>query len=341
MHKPRSSTGSPLSIGEVARRAGVSIATVSRIVNGVTNKASPDTIARVRAVIAQLGYRPTGAGQALRKGRSRLVAVLAANIANPAMTAIAASIETALRDVGLAMVLCDTHERPELQDEYLLEMRAQAVRATILLGAVPSDALAEAMAADAPILFVNRRCPIGRSAPFVGIDNVAAGATVANAIHNTRPRGRLALIHGPLNSSATVDRIAGFKREAEQRGRRLAASDIVTAPGLDHLDIGYTAMAALLAQRDEPAAVFCSSDLIAFGAHRRLRESRRLAPQGPALIGFDDNPLNDWIAPWLSSVRVPYREFGPAIVKTLERLWRGETGDTPLLPFEFVDRGLR
>ena len=336
---PENAPAKVASIGDVARRAGVSIATVSRIVNGKTGKASPATIARVKATIAAVGYRPTGADQALRKGQSRLVAVLAANLANPTMAAIAASIETALRDVGLAMVLCDTLDRPDLQDEYLAEMRAQAVRATILLGAVRSAKLAGAFASEAPLLFVGRRCPIDAAAPFVGIDNFAAGAAVAHALHQALPRGRFALIHGSLESSATADRIAAFRQEAARLGRRLAAADILTEAGRDHLAIGYEAARRLLSAGPPPAAIFCASDLIAYGAHRRLREAKIVVPRDVMLVGFDDNPLNDWIAPFLSSVRVPYAAFGPAIVEMLGQLWRGEMVAARLLDFELVQRG--
>ncbi len=336
---PANAPAKVASIGDVARRAGVSIATVSRIVNGKTGKAAPATIARVKATIAAVGYRPTGAGQALRKGQSRLVAVLAANLANPTMAAIAASIETALRDVGLAMVLCDTLDRPDLQDEYLAEMRAQAVRATILLGAVRSAKLADTLASEAPLLFVGRRCPIDAAAPFVGIDNFAAGAAVAQALHQALPRGRFALIHGSLESSATADRIAAFRQEAARLGRRLAAADILTEAGRDHLAIGYEAARRLLCAGPPPAAIFCASDLIAYGAHRRLREAKIVVPRDVMLVGFDDNPLNDWIAPFLSSVRVPYAAFGPAIVEMLGQLWRGETVAARLLDFELVQRG--
>lgn len=330
----------PASIGDVARRAGVSIATVSRVVNGIAKKAKPETVARVRAAIAAIGYRPTGAGQALRMGRSRLVAVLAANLANPAMTAVAASIETALRDIGLAMVLCDTHDRADLQDEYLLEMRAQAVRATVMLGAVASAQLGPLAAdAEAPLLFVNRRCPGRADAPFVGIDNRAAGRAVAEFMLDRRPQGRLAVIHGPLTSSATADRIAAFRRRLDRAPGRLAAADVATAPGVDHLEIGNRAVGALLARGNVPAGIFCASDLIAFGAHRALRERGLDVPRDVLLVGFDDSPLNDWIAPWLSSVRVPYRAFGPAIVAALERLWRAEPADIPQLGFELVARG--
>jgi LacI family transcriptional regulator len=326
-----------VSIGEVAKRAGVSIATVSRIVNGIAKKASPETVVRVRAAIAETGYRPTGAGQALRKGHSRLVAVLAANLANPTMAAIAASVETALRERGLTMMLCDTHERPEWQDEYLLETRAQAARACVLLAAVDSAGLRAALAGPVPLVFVNRRCPLPAQAAFVGIDNRAAGRAVARALAAAVPEGRLALVHGPLSSSATAERVEGFARELADLGRPLAARDVVTAAGLDHLEIGYAAAAGLLG-KSAPAGIFCTSDLIAFGVHRRLHEAKIAVPGAARVFGFDDNPLNDWIAPWLSSVRVPYRGFGAAIVQALDDIRGGRAPAARHLDFELVTR---
>ncbi len=327
-----------VSIGDVAKRAGVSIATVSRIVNGIAKKASPETVERVRKAIAETGYRPTGAGQALRKGHSRLVAVFAANLANPTMAAVAASIETALRDAGLAMVLCDTHDRADLQDEYLLEMRAQAVRAYVLLAAVASDGLRSALTGPIPTVFVNRRCPVPGKAAFVGIDNRTAGRDVARALAAAVPTGRLALVHGPLSSSATADRVSGFRRELAKLGRSLSPADLATAPGVDHLEIGYEGAAALLSG-PLPKGIFCASDLIAYGVRRRLREAKLAVPRDVRLVGFDDNPLNDWVAPWLASVRVPYRGFGEAIVGVLGELWRGDPPRAELLAYEFVARG--
>jgi LacI family transcriptional regulator len=315
---PRSSRGVRPSIASVARRAGVSIATVSRVVNGVANKASPETVARVREVIAELGYRPTSAGQALRRRESRLVAVLAANLANPTMAAIAASIETALRAEGLVMVLCDTHDRPELQDEYLLEMRAHQVRATVFLGAVASPGLAEARQAGEALLFVGRRCPTNDDAPFVGIDNARAGADVAAFLLRSDV-DRLAVIHGSLSSSATADRVAGFLAGVAAFGLPPGRVEVVGDERPDHLELGYAAMERLL-EAAPPRGVFCSSDLIAFGAHRRLLEAGLASPEDVTFVGFDDNPLNPWVAPWLNSVRVPYEEFGRAVAQAVPQL---------------------
>src|SRR5262245_19878382 len=104
------------SLAVVAEAAGVSRATVSRIVNGEVGRASPQTVERVRRIVSELGYRPNHAGRSLRLRESQIVAMLAPNLDNPAMAAIAASTENALRDAGYVMVLCDTHDRADLQD---------------------------------------------------------------------------------------------------------------------------------------------------------------------------------------------------------------------------------
>jgi LacI family transcriptional regulator len=312
----RRAGGGP-SITRVAEAAGVSIATVSRIVNGVEKKASAATVAKVQEAIRELGYRPGSVGRALRQGQSRLVAVLAANLANPAMTAMAASTEWALRQDGLVMVLCDTHDRAELQDEYLLEMKAQLVRGIVLLAAVDSPQLRRfAEASDPPLVFVSRRNPQGGPGPFIGIDNRRAGADVADFFLSRGERSPV-VIHGSQGSSATSERVSGFLERMKAQGCVVPPGSIVSGSGPDHLRIGYEGIAALKSSRGEvPGAVFCLSDLIAFGAHRAFAD-RGWDPSARLIVGFDDNPLNPWVAPWLNSVEVPYSAYGAAIVQVL------------------------
>jgi LacI family transcriptional regulator len=305
----------PVSIAAVAERAGVSIATVSRVMNGVTNKTSEATHGRVRDAIQALGYRPMGAGRSLRSRRSRLVAVLAANLANPTMAAIAAVTEVALRRAGFVMVLCDSHDQADLQDEYLLEMRAQYACGFVLLGAVASPALMSFRATGEPLVFVNRSDPFG-SHCHVGIDNSTAGAEVAHWF-DSLGRGPVALIHGRLSSSATAERVSGFLEAARALSLEVLP---VAAAGLaqsGHLEIGYHAMLEHLAHLRRPRSVFCTSDLIAYGAHRAAREQGLDPQKDIVFVGFDDSPLNPWVAPWLNAVRVPYAAYGDAIVQAL------------------------
>lgn len=317
-------------IATVAARAGVSIATVSRVMNGVANKASADTAARVWEAVRALRYRPVRAGSTLRGQQSRLISVLAANLANPTMTAIAASVETALRQEGLVMVLCDTHDQPGLQDEYLLEMQAHRVQATLLLGAVASPALSALSEAGEMLLFINRRHPDGRDAPFIGIDNRRAGRDVA-AFFQARGIATPGLIHAATSSSATTERVEGFLNATPGEVR------IATSPGLDHMEIGYRHAWEVMCAGKGPRGIFCTSDLIAYGAHRRLLSSGLRVPEDVVLVGFDDNPLNDWIAPWLTSVRVPYDQFGAEAVKLLESM-RSNGILSSELPYKLVVR---
>lgn len=323
-----------VSISEVAAHVGVSIATVSRVMNGVYNKVSAQTVERVRAAVASLGYRPTGAGRALRSGQSHLVAVLAANMANPTMPAIAAAAEVALRGAGYVMVLCDTHDRPELQDEYLLEMRAQYARGLVLLGAVDSPVLRDFAHAGENLVFVNRRSPVaGTAQRYVGIDNHRAGADVAHWMAD-QGFSEVGLIHARLSSSATAERVQGFRDRLQERGLAMPKSRIQTVAGAEHLQTGYQGMARLLAQPRPPRAVFCTSDLIAYGAHRRALEAGLRVGADLALVGFDDSPMNAWVAPWLHAVRVPYAEYGAAILQALA----GEKNLSIILPHQLTIR---
>jgi LacI family transcriptional regulator len=257
-----------------------------------------------------------GAGRSLRNGRSRLVAVLAANLANPSMAAMAAVAEVALRHAGYVMVLCDTHDQADLQDEYLLEMRAQYACGFVLLGAVRSRVLEDMRAAQEPLVFVNRRDPFGEHC-HVGIDNRRAGADVARWMAS-QAWSRLGLIHGRLSSSATAERVQGFRDELAALRIKLPASRIATRASAEHLVIGQQGMQVLLAASPPPQAVFCTSDLIAYGAQRAAADAGLRPDHDIAFVGFDDSPLNPWIAPWLHAVRVPYHHYGDAIVRALQ-----------------------
>ncbi|WP_091836956.1 LacI family DNA-binding transcriptional regulator [Bosea lupini] len=322
------------SIANVAERAGVSIATVSRVLNGIANKASAETVARVRQAVAELDYRPSSAGKSLRQRQSRLVAVLAANLANPTMAAIAASTEVALREQGLVMVLCDTHDDPMLQDEYLREMRAQQARAIVFLGAVASPMLDLVRGGPTPLIFVNRRDPGEPNCDFVGIDNAQAGRDVA-AHALAQGIRRPALIHAPLASSATRARVEAVIGSFAAAGFPIPPSLVLGPAEKEHLALGYAAANLLERGGAEHDALICTGDLIAFGAHRFIEESPHSASL--PIYGFDDNPLNDWVAPWLSSVLIPYGTFGRAVAELITDDREGADRQR-VLPHRLIER---
>lgn len=309
------------SLATVARDAGVSVATVSRIVNGKRGRASAETVARVEAVIARLGYRPNPVGRALKRRASRVVAMLAPNLDNPAMAAIAVSTEAALRDAGYVMILCDTHDRAELQDDYLRAMRSQFVAGYVMVSAVRSEGLEETIARGDPTVFVARRNPLGGGA-YVGIDNRTAGADAADFLL-ARGIDRPAVLMAAQNASSTAERAAGFVERLVACGVPSDAIRRASAPGLSHIEIGYAAAGALFAKGGWPAGLFCVSDMIAYGAYRLARECGVSIPEDCVVVGVDGNALNAWIAPWLASIRIPYENFGQHVVAQLRALWGG------------------
>jgi LacI family transcriptional regulator len=333
---PRPGQGVTVGIQDVAHRAGVSIATVSRVLNGIKAKANETTEMRVRKAAGELGYRPAHAGRALRMQRTKFVALLIPDISNAFYSAIARSIESALRERDHTMILCNTHEEARLQDFYLEEMQYYHVRGVALLGAVESPGLAHALSRGLPIAFVNRKPPRGGGL-FVGIDNHAAGRAVAE--HFLRQNFQsCAVIRGPLHSSASRERFEGYVSRLCEAGYPPAPHHVQSG-GLS-LEGGYAAATALLTGAG-PRAVFCGNDLMAYGLFRRCRELGLAVPGDIAVFGFDDNPLNEWLAPWLSTVHVPYDVFGVAVTQALAQLWAG--GDSPnapdLLPYSLILRG--
>jgi LacI family transcriptional regulator len=336
MNKRRPIGQEPVSLATVAAQAGVSVATVSRIVNGETRRASAETVERVQKLVAELGYRPNHVGRTLRRRESRIVAMLSPNLDNPAMAAIAASVETALRSAGYVMILCDTHDRAELQDEYLHAMRAQVVQGYVLVNAVRSPALSASVARGDPIVFVGRRNPDGRGS-FVGIDNRRAGADAADHLWANGIRN-LAAIHPTQGSSASRDRVDGFITRLVELGLPCESIRQAEAPGLSHLEVGYAAAQRLVDRQAWPQGLLCPSDLMAYGAYRLALEKGIQVPQECRIVGVDDNILNAWIAPWLTSVRIPYADFGAKVLDQLQALWSGEKPSEQLLPHELIVR---
>lgn len=326
------------SLSTIAARAGVSVSTVSRIANGQLNRANPTTVARIQALLDELDYRPDKIARALRHGQSRVIAMLAPNLDNPAMGAIASSTEAALRAAGYVMILCDTHDLPALQDDYLEAMRAQSVEGYVIVSAVASPGLATVLERGEPVVLVGRHQPQDmKRAAFVGIDNQAAGALAADFLLDAGIECP-AMVHTALSSSAISDRATGFLARCAARGVARRHIRVCATSQLKHLHAGYEAAQSLIAQGGWPAGLFCVSDQMAYGVYRLAVECGIEVPGRCLIAGVDDSPLNAWIAPWLSSVHVPYADYGAAILAQLEAVWAGAPPTDCLLPHRLVDR---
>jgi LacI family transcriptional regulator len=246
------------------------------------------------------------------------------------MATIAASTEAALRQAGYVMILCDTHDRADLQDDYLNAMRSQVVHGYVMVASQPSPGLKDFVARGAPMVFVSRRSPFGECS-FVGADSIAAGADAADYLLDRGVEEPGVVFPSP-ESSTTRERVKGFCDRVVARGVALQRIRRVDAPGLSHLEVGYAAARQFAAPNVWPRGVMCISDQVAYGVHRLALESGVQVPRDCEIVGIDGTPINAWLAPWLTSVEIPYSDFGASVVALLTSLWGGEPAREQLMP---------
>lgn len=332
------SQAKPAQVRDVARRAGVSVATVSRVLNGKDpSRFSAETAERVLAAAREMNFTPSELGRQLRTAKASAVALLVPDAANGFCADVASTLEPALQAIRLSMLLCNTSEDPERQDQYLRQMVNRGISANILLGAVESRYLRELSDSGRPLVFINRRPPAPIAGHFVGIDNRAAGRAVAEHFI-ARGFDRCAMIHGPQRYAASSERLTGFRERLAEAGIGLPQECQVESALTP--EAGYARAKELLTRHMRPRAIFCGNDSIAYGVYRAARDAGLRVPEDIALFGFDDNRMNQWLAPWLSTVRVPVQDFGPVIADILQE--HNESADiapkTVLLPFELILR---
>ncbi len=322
-----------VSMRDVAVRAGVSVATISRVLNNEAAGVSDETRSRVRLVIEELHYRPNHFGRALRAQTTDTYALVISNIQNTFYSAVAWELERQLNELGKVMLLFNTNESAALQDRCLEEINLRKVSGLFILCAVESKHLA-ASAASNPTVFINRRIAALGHTSFVGIDDYAAARDMVTAMLRTSA-SPVGVIHGPLYSDTSARRFAAIKDVLHARGVAIGPDDMREARL--SMDSGYQCAVDLLAHKRYRSLV-CGSDQIAYGAFRRCREIGIPVPDDVRIYGFDDNPLNEWLAPWLNTVRVPHVALATEALGQLEQLRSGGPAKSVTIPYEIVLR---
>lgn len=327
--------GRPPTVIDVAEACGLSTATVSRVLNGLVASVAPETAQRVIEAARSLGYTPSAIGRSLRQSETRIVVLLVPDLTNDFCADVAMSLEKALQLGGLSMVLCNTAEKPEQQDRLLADAESLRPRGIVLLGAMDTPRL-RAMAQTArPFIFINRRPPPPIKAPYVGIDNKAAGRAVAAHLLERGHTG-IAIIHGPRKYSASRSRLEGFLGRIAEHG--IDPASVIQIESALTTEAGYGHGRELLSRGQPPRAIFCGNDMIAYGIYRAAQERGVSVPGGLAIVGFDDNGINAWLAPWLTTIRVPAVDFGPAVASLLNEKNTARRESEVILPFELTVR---
>jgi LacI family transcriptional regulator len=309
------------SIKRVADRAGVSIATVSRVF------ADPQAVSdvlrlRVEEAARALNYRPSRAARSLRAGTSQSVGVVIPDLENPFFTAVVRGIEVVLRAAGYTLLLANSDEDAAREREVLQTLRADGVDGIILVPINPArDAYRDVLAPPLQVVAVDRS-PANFRPDLVTVDNVEGTRRGVEHLFGLGHR-EVALLGGPLRHSTAKERERGYQDAVRAGGRTLR-------PELVHYgdfreEGGYDGMKALLALARRPSAVFVANNLMTLGAFRALHEAGVRIPDELALVGFDDMPWATSLNPPLTAVSQPSHEIGSSAADLLlDRIARPE-----------------
>jgi LacI family transcriptional regulator len=330
-------------ISDVARHAGVSTMTVSRVVNG-TGYTSAETRARVEAAIDELGYVPNALARQLRSKRTKSIALLVSDISNPFFTTIARGVEDFFVSHGYSVMFCNTDEDAAEEERYLLMLIERQIDGVLLVPARSSGESFELLHTHrVPVVVIDRRVAT-RNVDSVRCDSEAGAHALVQHLVELGHR-RIAVLTGSESISTSADRVAGARRALQEAGLELP-DDLVHYGGFNYgksnqADGHRMALEMLAVPGDRPTAVLCANNFIGFGALRALRESGLRVPDQISVVAFDDLP-EEWIAePFLTVARQPAYEIGYRAATLLMDLIAGTrqpAGESVILPFELIIR---
>ncbi|MBX5449351.1 MAG: LacI family DNA-binding transcriptional regulator, partial [Thermogemmatispora sp.] len=310
-------------IEDVAKRAGVSISTVSRVFNG-TRFVNPVIAERVRAAAQELNYQPSRAARVLRGNRSRILGLLITNIQNPFFTALVRGVEDIAHERGYSVILCNSDEDPQKERQYIEVLCAERVAGAIL---VPTREHQPAISLfhkhRIPVVAVDRRVR-DEDVDAVLVDNIrGAREAVLHLISNGYRR--IGIITGPLSTTTGRERLEGYRRALEEAGLSYDSRLVRTGPFKE--STGQIQTRELLALDEPPEALFLGNNLIAIGALDVLQERGLRIPDDLALVSFDDTPWAHLKTVSLTTVAQPVYELGStAALRLLQRLQTSSAG---------------
>jgi len=326
-------------IYEVAKRAGVSTATVSRVLSQ-PSVVSPDTRRKVLQAVESLDYIPNSAAKNLRTLRTGKLLVTVPDISNPFFSLILQGIEeTAQRD-GYAVLLGDTQHDKDREDGYALMLKRKEADGLIFLGhRLPKEAAALVRSMPPGRAPVVNGCEFSPhlGIPSVHIDNAKAAAEGMDHLYRLGHR-RIGIVTGPLVSPLSRDRLRGATTRARAEGTE---QDFVIMHGDFSIESGAIAAERLLSRHERPTAVFCFNDEMALGVVNVAREWGLRVPDDLSVIGFDDIRFSQHMDPPLTTIAQPMREIGEGTVRLLLDILSGKTvGPTSVtLAHKLIVRG--
>lgn len=323
-------------IDDVAELAGVSISTVSRVINRNV-PVSEDIVARVEAAMQELKYIPRAAARNLASRKTNTLGLLAAEVLGDFFSPLLSGIEGAVADAGYDLLI-STSARRGPHDHLPSSLGAHNTDGLLVFaGSLTSAGIEHTYALGLPMVLIHQSSPAHVPVPCVTIENKAAACDIVKhliVVHNCR---RIVLLRGLPKHEDAYWREVGYREALSEHG--LAFDPALVMPGDFNRDVARRSVTRLIEQGVDFDAIFTGDDEAAVGALQALQAGGRRVPEEVAVVGFDDQNLASVINPPLTTVHTPTAEVGRAAAEQLLRLIRTEQADLlTLLPTEIVIR---
>ncbi len=322
-------------IKDVAKEAGVSVATVSRVLNG-TDRVRLETVDAVQAAIEKLNYHPNFLGRTLRRLETMKILVVLPTISNQFYSRVIRGIQMVAMQEGYHVMLVTTENDPEAETEYIEMVRRRLLDGIIFLfSSLPAEQLSE-LASEYPVVVASETIPGLTGVSSVTIDNRAAAREAVQFLVDNGNREIAYLSAGSLYGSS-YERQMGTLDALSEAGLTLK-DDLLLDEGLTY-KAGHRAAVRLLKRENLPDAVFCASDAAAIGLMHTLLDHKILAGRDISVMGFDNNSIAEYYNPSLTTVAQPQMEIGSkAMNLLLKRIREDAHPEQLLLPHQLVIR---
>jgi LacI family repressor for deo operon, udp, cdd, tsx, nupC, and nupG len=326
-------------IKDIAARANVSPATVSRVISS-PHLVSKKTLQKVQKVIDEAGYRPNRMGSSLRTRRSGNIVAIIPDITKPVNAGIIRAIEQVAQSNGYSILLGDTQGLEERERHYAELVEQGQADGILLFGArLPFDIDNSRPLKDQlpPIVNGNERIDSDQLVQ-VSVDNVAAAKMAVTHLTSLGHK-RIAAVTGPMDVPSSSERLQGYRDALASAGLSFDPELVVQA-GYDAIT-GMEAGRTLLQRKERPTAIFCFDDDTAIGVMKLYQQQGFMIPQDVSIMGFDDIHYAEFVTPALTTVHQPLEEIGKTCINLLLQQLAGKTvaPGRQFLPFELMIRG--
>lgn len=313
-------------ISDVAQYAGVSIATVSRVINGKT-PVVPETAERVRAAIAELQFVPRPAARTLASRKTNTIGLVFSEIRGAFFPKLLKGIESQLHEAGYELLVYSTHSDRPIKRKPIGEHNTDGL--LVFTTSLEKEEIARLYKINFPMVLMHETPPEEMDIPVITVENKDGAAMLVSHLIEKHGRRRIVFLRGPEGHEDSIWRERGY-REA-LASHNIPFNEALVSTGDFDQETAFYAMQMIVQGGIEFDAVFSGDDDASIGVYRALKQAGRLIPEDVAVVGFDDVDFAGYISPPLTTIRAPIEEVGREAVRQLLRLISGDQAESLVL----------